>query len=213
MAEVLAIREIEDNARRGYVDKMLVPYIKDKLKAEEQLLDAKQKASRVAELEKELEMYIPETNIHRRSQLQLFVGYSYDDVIAECRRLESAEETVKKELEQAKAAHTVQEERNNVLLGHIQTIADTIPLIKNAIRKHLDDKTWDKGVFGDKIVYDEKIRLGRTYTEKDLLDEQERLESIKNKLLVNLQTLLDKEEQLRRKEILIDSIYSLQEEN
>lgn len=132
MAEVLAIREIEDNARRGYVDKMLVPYIKDKLKAEEQLLDAKQKASRVAELEKELEMYIPETNIHRRSQLQLFVGYSYDDVIAECRRLESAEETVKKELEQAKAAHTVQEERNNVLLGHIQTIADTIPLIKNA---------------------------------------------------------------------------------
>lgn len=207
MAEVLAIREIEDNARRGYVDKMLVPYIKDKLKAEEQLLDAKQKASRVAELEKELEMYIPETNIHRRSQLQLFVGYSYDDVIAECRRLESAEETVKKELEQAKAAHTVQEERNNVLLGHIQTIADTIPLIKNAIRKHLDDKTWDKGVFGDKIVYDEKIRLGRTYTEKDLLDEQERLESIKNKLLVNLQTLLDKEEQLRRKEILIDSIY------
>ena len=26
MAEVLAIREIEDNARRGYVDKMLVPY-------------------------------------------------------------------------------------------------------------------------------------------------------------------------------------------
>ena len=63
------------------------------------------------ELEKELEMYIPETNIHRRSQLQLFVGYSYDDVIAECRRLESAEETVKKELEQAKAAHTVQEER------------------------------------------------------------------------------------------------------
>ena len=58
MAEVLAIREIEDNARRGYVDKMLVPYIKDKLKAEEQLLDAKQKASRVAELEKELDKQI-----------------------------------------------------------------------------------------------------------------------------------------------------------
>lgn len=216
--KMLPIMKLEKKAERGYVDKKLIPIIKEKLENEEQvlmkelkkeelLLDAKQKASRVAELEKELGEYIPETNIHRRSQLQLFAGYSYDDVVLECKRLESAEETVKTELEQAKAAHTVQEERNNILLGHIQTIADTIPLIKNAIRKHLDDKTWDKGVFGDKIVYDEKIRLGRTYTEKDLLDEQERLESIKNKLLAYLQTLLDKKEQLRRKETWIDSIY------
>ena len=177
-------------------------------KKEKLFLDVKQKASRVAELEKELGKYIPENNIPQRSKLQLFAGYSYNDVTSECKRLEQAEETLKIEIENAKAAYEEQEQRKSKLLLRAQAIADTITIVKDSVRKHLNDKTWDKGLDYEKIVYDDKIRLARHCKEKDVLDEIDRLQSVKDKLSAYMQTLLDEENRIKRKEMLVDSVYS-----
>lgn len=175
-------------------------------KQEDQLFYAKQKASRVAELEKELGKYV--SAVPNYSRLQLFAGYSADDVAIECKRLEKAEETLEIEIEKAKSAYTEQEARKENLLVSVQAIADTISQIKNTIRKHLNDETWDKGAFSEKIIYDNNIILGKKYTEKDILDEQKRMETIKDKLMTYLQTLLDEEDNMRKREKLIDSVYA-----
>ena len=169
-------------------------------KKEALFLDAKQKASRVAELEKELEKYSGQRIYNRQSQLQLFAGYSYEDVALECKRLEKAEETLKIEIEKTKVTYAEQEQRKKQLLLRVQTIADTITIVKDSVRKHLNNKMWDK--------YDDKIRLARHHKEKDILDEMDRLQSVKDKVSAYLQTLLDEENRIKRKEILVDSIYA-----